>query len=87
MTSPMSAGVQAETGVLFEPISAKCRIRPLLIAANQPFSVWHGIFPDETTAVRRFVHRATILEMNAGRCRHREELKTAGCSGQKTTRR
>ena len=68
---------QAETSVLFELISARYERRSLLITANQPFSEWDRIFPDETTAVAavdRLVHRATILEMNVESYRRREAL-------------
>ena len=70
---------QAETNVLFELISARYERRSLLITANQPFSDWHKIFPDETTAVAavdRLVHRATILEMNVESFRRRAALET-----------
>jgi len=63
--------------VLFELISARYERRSLLITANQPFSEWNRIFPDETTAVAavdRLVHRATILEMNVESYRRREAL-------------
>ena len=71
---------QAETSVLFELISARYERRSLLITANQPFSDWHRIFPDETTAVAavdRSVHRATILEMNVESYCRRETLETS----------
>ena len=38
---------QAETGVLFELISARYERRSLLITANQPFAEWNRIFPDQ----------------------------------------
>ena len=68
---------QAETGVLFELISARYERRSLLITANQPFGEWHRVFPDETTAVAavdRLVHHATILEMNVESYRRRAAL-------------
>ena len=68
---------QAETGVLFELISARYERRSLLITANQPFGAWDKVFPDETTAVAavdRLVHHATILEMNVESYRRREAL-------------
>ena len=68
---------QAETGVLFELISARYERRSLLITANQPFSEWGKVFPDETTAVAavdRLVHHATILEMNVESYRRRAAL-------------
>ncbi len=65
---------QTETGVLFELVSARHERRVLPITANRPFSEWNRIFPDETTAVERLVHRATILEMNVESCRRHEAL-------------
>ena len=68
---------QAETGVLFELISARYERRSLLITANQPFGEWGKVFPDETTAVAavdRLVHHATILEMNVESYRRRAAL-------------
>ena len=69
---------QAETGVLFELISARYERRSLLITANQPFGEWGKVFPDETTAVAavdRLVHHATILEMNVESYRRRAALE------------
>ena len=69
---------QAETGVLFELISARYERRSLLITANQPFGDWGKVFPDETTAVAavdRLVHHATILEMNVESYRRRAALE------------
>ncbi len=71
---------QAETSVLFELISARYERRSLMITANQPFSEWDRIFPDETmavAAVHRLVHRAVILEMNVESYRRREALKAS----------
>ena len=68
---------QAETGVLFELISARYERRSLLITANQPFGEWGKVFPDETTAVAavdRLIHHATILEMNVESYRRRAAL-------------
>jgi DNA replication protein DnaC len=44
---------QAETGVLFELISARYERRSLLITANQPFGKWDDIFPDKAMTVFR----------------------------------
>ena len=69
---------QAETGVLFELISARYERRSLLITANQPFGEWGKVFPDETTAVAavdRLVHHATILEMNVESYRRRDRTR------------
>lgn len=58
---------QAETSVLFEPITARYERHSLLITANRPFGEWVNIFPDAAmtlTAVDRLIHRAVIFEMN-----------------------
>jgi DNA replication protein DnaC len=63
---------QAETSVLFELIARRYETRSLAIAANQPFSAWDRIFPDQAVAVAaidRLVHHATIIEMNVYRRR------------------
>lgn len=57
---------QAETSVLFELIARRYEHRSLAIAANQPFSAWDRIFPDQAVAVAaidRLVHHGSILEM------------------------
>lgn len=57
----------AESSVLFELIARRYENRSLAIAANQPFSAWGKIFPDQAVtvaAIDRLVHHATILEMN-----------------------
>ncbi len=71
---------QAETSVLFELVSARYERRSLLITANQPFSEWGRIFPDQTMAVAavdRLVHRAVILEMNVESYRRREAMEAS----------
>ena len=65
---------QAETAVLFELIARRYETRSLAIAANQPFSAWDRIFPDQAVtvaAIDRLVHHATILEMNGDSYRRR----------------
>ncbi|ASV84177.1 istB-like ATP binding family protein [Ochrobactrum quorumnocens] len=55
---------QAETTVLFEPISARCEGRSILITANQPFGEWDKVFPDKgmmLAAIDSLVHHATIF--------------------------
>jgi DNA replication protein DnaC len=68
---------QAETSVLFELISARYERRSMLITANQPFGEWGRIFPDQAmtlAAVDRFVHHATIFEMNVESFRRRAAI-------------
>ncbi len=65
---------QAETSVLFELIARRYETRSLAIAANQPFSAWDRVFPDQAVtvaAIDRLVHHATILEMNSESYRRR----------------
>lgn len=65
---------QAESSVLFELIARRYETRSLAIAANQPFSAWDRVFPDQAmtvAAVDRLVHHATILEMNGESYRRR----------------
>lgn len=56
----------AETSVLFELIADRYETNSLIITANQPFSEWHKIFPDNMMAVAaidRLVHHATIINI------------------------
>ena len=65
---------QAESSVLFELIARRYETRSLAIAANQPFSAWDRIFPDQAitvAAIDRLVHHANILEMNVDSYRRR----------------
>jgi len=65
---------QAESSVLFELIARRYEVRSLAIAANQPFSAWDRVFPDQAVtvaAIDRLVHHATILEMNTDSYRRR----------------
>jgi hypothetical protein len=60
--------------VLFELIARRYETRSLAIAANQPFSAWNRVFPDQAmtvAAIDRLVHHATILEMNGESFRRR----------------
>lgn len=65
---------RAESSVLFELIARRYETRSLAIAANQPFSAWDKVFPDQAVtvaAIDRLVHHATILEMNGESYRRR----------------
>lgn len=65
---------RAESSVLFELIARRYETRSLAIAANQPFSAWDKVFPDQAVtvaAIDRLVHHATILEMNGDSYRRR----------------
>lgn len=56
----------AETQVLFEFIAHRYESGSLLITANQPFSEWDQIFPDNmmtVAAVDRLIHHAAIINI------------------------
>lgn len=56
----------AETSVLFELIADRYETSSLIITANQAFSEWNKIFPDNMMAVAaidRLVHHATIINL------------------------
>lgn len=65
---------RAESSVLFELIARRYETRSLAIAANQSFSAWDRVFPDQAVtvaAIDRLVRHATILEMNGDSYRRR----------------
>ena len=58
---------EGETSVLFELIHHRYESGSLIITANQPFSQWDKIFPDNMMAVAaidRLVHHATIIKID-----------------------
>lgn len=59
---------EAETNVLFEVIAERYETGSIIITANQPFSEWNNIFPDNMMAVAaidRLVHHSTIINIRA----------------------
>lgn len=59
---------ESETSVLFDLIADRYESGSLAITANQPFSQWDSIFPDNMMAVAaidRLVHHATIINIEA----------------------
>jgi DNA replication protein DnaC len=74
---------QAETNVLFELIAERYERRSMIVTANQPFSQWHNIFPDEAmtvAAIDRLVHHATIFELNTESYRRRNAIEKIATS-------
>ena len=56
-----------ETSVLFELIAHRYENTSIIITANQPFSEWNGIFPDDmmtVAAVDRIVHHSNIIKID-----------------------
>lgn len=56
-----------ETSVLFELIAHRYENTSMIITANQPFSEWNTIFPDDmmtVAAVDRIVHHANIIKID-----------------------
>lgn len=57
---------EAETNVLFELIAERYETGSIIITANQPFSEWNNVFPDNMMAVAaidRLVHHSTIINI------------------------
>lgn len=55
-----------ETSVLFELICHRYETSSMIITANQPFSQWDSIFPDNMMAVAaidRLIHHATVINI------------------------
>lgn len=55
-----------ETSVLFELICHRYETSSIIITANQPFSKWDSIFPDNMMAVAaidRVIHHSTIINL------------------------
>lgn len=66
----------AETQVLFEFIAHRYESASLVITANQPFSEWDSIFPDNimtVAAVDRLIHHAMIIKLEGESFRKREQ--------------
>jgi len=65
----------AETQVLFEFIAHRYESGSLIITANQPFSEWDHIFPDNimtVAAIDRLIHHATIITLDGQSYRKKE---------------
>jgi len=70
-----------ETSVLFELICHRYETGSIMITANQPFSEWDKIFPDNMMAVAsidRLVHHATIINITGDSYRLRGKNKEVG---------
>ncbi len=80
----------AETQVLFEFIAHRYESGSLIITANQPFSEWDHIFPDNmmtVAAVDRLIHHASIIELEGESYRKAHHLANAKSSRSKTSGR
>jgi len=69
---------EAETNVLFELIAERYETGSIIITANQPFSEWNNIFPDNMMAVAaidRLVHHSTIINIKAESYRRNQASK------------
>jgi len=67
-----------ETSVLFELICQRYETGSLIITANQPFSQWDSIFPDNSMAVAaidRLVHHATVINITGKSYRSKKKEK------------
>lgn len=71
---------EQETSVLFELIAERYETSSLIITANQPFSEWDKIFPDNmmaVAAVDRLIHHGTILNINEQSYRRTQSAKNS----------
>jgi DNA replication protein DnaC len=69
---------ESETSVLFELIAERYESASIIITANQPFSEWDSIFPDNmmaVAAVDRLIHHATIINIDEQSFRKQEAEK------------
>ncbi len=69
-----------ETSVLFELICHRYETGSMIITANQPFSEWDSIFPDNMMAVAsidRLVHHATIINIDGESYRTKGKMKNS----------
>ena len=66
-----------QTQVLFEFIAHRYESSSLVITANQPFSEWDSIFPDNVmtvAAIDRLIHHASIIKLGGGSYRRRQQM-------------
>ena len=66
-----------QTQVLFEFIAHRYESSSLVITANQPFSEWDSIFPDNdmtVAAIDRLIHHASIIKFEGGSYRRRQQM-------------
>lgn len=69
-----------ETSVLFELIAHRYESESIIITANQPFSEWDSIFPDNMMAVAaidRLIHHSTIINIKENSYRKNQADKKA----------
>ena len=66
-----------QTQVLFVFIAHCYESSSLVITANQPFSEWDSIFPDNVmtvAAIDRLIHHASIIKLEGGSYRRRQQM-------------
>ncbi len=66
--------------LLFEVVSRRYELKPILITTNKPFAGWNEVFPSAasvTTIVDRLVHRCEIVKIQAKSYRLKEGKEAA----------
>jgi DNA replication protein DnaC len=66
--------------LLFEVVSRRYELKPILVTTNRPFAEWNEVFPSAasvTTIVDRFVHRCEIVKIQAESYRLKEGKEAA----------
>ena len=77
MTSVMKK-TNAQTRALFEFITHRYESSSLVITANQPFSEWDSISPDNVmtvAAIDRLIHHASSIKLEDGIYRRHQQMK------------
>ena len=66
--------------LLFEVVSQRYLVRPLLITTNKPFGEWGEVFPNASCVVSlvdRLVHRSEVIAIDADSYRLKEAMERA----------
>lgn len=66
--------------LLFEVVTRRYQLRPIIVTTNRPFAEWNDIFPNAAcvvTLIDRLVHRCEILPIEASSYRLKEAQERA----------
>ena len=66
--------------LLFEVVTRRYQLRPIIVTTNRPFAQWNDIFPNAAcvvTLIDRLVHRCEILPIEASSYRLKEAQERA----------
>jgi len=66
--------------LLYEVVSRRYELKPILVTTNKPFAEWSEVFPSAscvTTIVDRLVHRCEVVQIHADSYRLKESKEAA----------